>query len=189
MEPQAMPTSDVVIVRVQDHLATITIDNPPVNTITKALRAGLARALDQIEHATGVRGVLLHCAGSTFCSGADIAEFDGPPLEAEYRTLFARLEALPVPVVVALHGTVLGGGLELALCGHYRVAHPRTRMGFPEVTLGIFPGATGTQRMPRLIGAERTLEIELWPKEVQGLKRSAAVLQETLGQVLSGATG
>ena len=113
MEPQAVPTSDVVTVRVADHLATITIDNPPVNTITKALRTGLARALDQLEHATDVRGVLLHCAGSTFCSGADIGEFDGPPLEAEYRTLFARLEALPVPVVVALHGTVLGAAWSL----------------------------------------------------------------------------
>jgi 3-hydroxyacyl-CoA dehydrogenase len=166
MEPQTVSTLDVVTVRVADHLATITIDNPPVNTITKALRTGLARALDQLEHATDVRGVLLHCAGSTFCSGADIGEFDGPPLEAEYRTLFARLEALPVPVVVALHGTVLGGGLELALCGHYRVAHPRTRMGFPEVTLGIFPGATGTQRMPRLIGAERTLDLIISAKPV-----------------------
>jgi 3-hydroxyacyl-CoA dehydrogenase len=154
-----MPTASIVTVAVADDIATVTIDNPPVNTITAELRAGLRQALDLLEKLPALKGVLLQCAGSTFCSGADIGEFSGPPKELEYRDLFGRMEALPVPVVVALHGTVLGGGLELALSGHYRVAAPKTRVGFPEVTLGIFPGATGTQRMPRLIGAERTLEM------------------------------
>jgi 3-hydroxyacyl-CoA dehydrogenase len=152
-------STNVVAVAVADQIATLTINNPPVNTITAELRDGLRQAFSQVEATRGLKGVLLQCAGSTFCSGADIGEFDGPPKEVEYRELFARLEALPAPVVVALHGTVLGGGLELALCGHYRVAAQKTRLGFPEVTLGIFPGATGTQRMPRLIGVERSLDM------------------------------
>ncbi len=97
-----------------------------------------------------MRGVLLLCEGSTFFSGADIGEFSGPPKEEEYRRLFNGYEALSVPVVAAMHGTVMGGGLEIALAWHYRVAAPGTRFSLPEVTLGIIPGAGGTQRMPRL---------------------------------------
>ncbi len=106
------------------------------------------------------------CSGSTFFSGADIAEFSGPPQEEAYRALFRRLEGLPVPVVAAMHGTVLGGGLEIALACHYRIALPGTRFGLPEITLGVIPGAGGTQRMPRLIGVEKTLELILDAKPV-----------------------
>jgi len=108
-----------------------------------------------------------------FFSGADIGEFSGPPKEAEYRALFARFEGLDVPVVAAMHGTVMGGGLEIALACHYRVAAPGTRFGLPEVTLGIIPGAGGTQRMPRLIGVEKTLELVLGAKPVD----TAAAMQ------------
>jgi 3-hydroxyacyl-CoA dehydrogenase len=144
-----------------NELAVITIANSPVNTITAAVRAGLRQALDTLAAYDDLKGVLLRCEGSTFCSGADIGEFNGPPKEAEYREIFGGIEALNVPVIVAMHGTVLGGGLELALAGHYRVAAPGTRFGLPEVTLGIIPGAGGTQRMPRLIGIEKTLELIL----------------------------
>jgi len=154
-------TSTLATVRDVGDLAVITIDNPPVNTITAPLRAALRAALESLNGRQGLRGVLLRCAGSTFCSGADIGEFSGPPREAEYRELFAKFEQLPVPVVVALHGTVLGGGLEMSLACHYRVAAPRTRFGLPEVTLGIIPGGGGTQRLPRLIGVEQTLELVL----------------------------
>ena len=106
------------------------------------------------------------CSGSTFFSGADIAEFAGPPQEEAYRALFRRLEALPVPVIAAMHGTVLGGGLEISLACHYRIALPGTRFGLPEITLGMIPGAGGTQRMPRLIGVEKTLELVLNAKPV-----------------------
>jgi len=140
-------------------VAVITICNPPVNVITAAVRAGLGRALDELEGMADVRSVVLTAEGSTFCSGADIGEFSGPPKEAEYRDLFRRLEQFRVPVVAALHGTVLGGGLELALACHYRIAAPGTRLGLPELTLGIIPGAGGTQRMPRLIGVGKTLEL------------------------------
>lgn len=147
-------------------VAIITIDNPPVNTIDSKVRAGLGSCLEELEALDGVRALLLRCNGNTFCSGADIAEFRGPPKEAEYRTLFNRIEALPIPAVCAMHGTVLGGGLELALACHYRVAAPGTRCGLPEVTLGIIPGAGGTQRMPRLIGVAQTLDLILGARPV-----------------------
>ena len=159
---------DIPIVRLQrdGQIAVITIANPPVNTITAAVRAGLSAALDELARLPDIQAVLLRCEGSTFCSGADIAEFNGPPKEAEYRELFARFESLGVPVVAAMQGTVLGGGLELALACHYRIAAPDARFGLPEVTLGIIPGAGGTQRMPRLIGVEQTLELIIAAKPV-----------------------
>ena len=152
-------SQDVVSLAIEDGIAVVTINNPPVNVISAAVRAGLNEALTVLGARADVRAVVLAAEGSTFCSGADIAEFSGPPKEAEYRDLFRRLEQLPVPLVVALHGTVLGGGLELSLACHYRIAAPEARLGLPELTLGIIPGAGGTQRMPRLIGVEQTLEL------------------------------
>ena len=131
------------------------------------VRAGLRRALEEIRSARDIRAVVLMCEGSTFFSGADIGEFSGPPREAEYRTLFNGFEALEVPVIAAMHGTVMGGGLEIALACHYRIAAPATRFALPEVTLGIIPGAGGTQRLPRLIGAERALDLILSAKPDQ----------------------
>lgn len=150
---------ETVSLRRCDGIALVTICNPPVNVINAAVRAGLGGALGEIEGMADVRAVVLAAAGGTFCSGADIGEFAGPPKEAEYRDLFRRLEQFRVPIVAALHGTVLGGGLEMALACHYRIAAPGTRLGLPELTLGIIPGAGGTQRMPRLIGVEKTVEL------------------------------
>jgi len=165
-----MSENAVVRLAQEGNVAVITIDNPPVNTITAAVRTGLRDALAGLSALQGVAAVLLRCDGSTFCSGADIGEFDGPPREAEYRELFRGIEMLPLPVVCALHGTVLGGGLELALACHYRVATPGTRCGLPEVSLGIIPGAGGTQRMPRLIGVENTLDLILGMRPVDAAK-------------------
>ena len=176
-------SNDVVTVSVSDGFAVVTIDNPPVNTITAQMRAGLFAAVDHIRARDDVRAVVISATGSTFCSGADINEFSGPPKEEEYRDLFGRIEGLPVPVVVGLHGVVLGGGLELALACHYRVALPGTRFGLPEVTLGIIPGAGGTQRMPRLIGVEKTLDLILAGRPVD----TAAAL--SLGFVDAQVTG
>src|ERR1700691_1551093 len=149
-------------------IALLTVDNPPVNTISAAVRTELSRALDSLQQDPWPqpRAVLLLCAGKTFFSGADISEFHGPPKEAEFRALFARFEALPVPGVAVLHGPSLGGGLELALACHSRVAAADARLGLPEVTLGIIPGAGGTQRMPRLIGVEQALELILSARPV-----------------------
>ncbi len=152
-------SQEVVSLSVEDGIALVTIRNPPVNVISAAVRAGLNDALTKLDSLPEIRAVVLTAEGSTFCSGADIGEFAGPPKEAEYRDLFRRLEQFPLPIVAALHGTVLGGGLEMALACHYRIAAAGTRLGLPELTLGIIPGAGGTQRMPRLIGVEKTLEL------------------------------
>lgn len=151
----------VVSVVYEGDIAVLTVSNPPVNTINATVREHVLRSLDEIEARGGIRGAVLLCAGSTFFSGADISEFAGPPQEEAYRRMFNRLENLPFPTVAGMHGTVMGGGVELALALHYRVASPQMRLGMPEVTLGIIPGAGGTQRMPRLIGVEQTLELVL----------------------------
>ena len=114
-----------------ERIALVTVSNPPVNTISSAVRDELHRVLDRLE--PRVEAVVLMCAGSTFFSGADIGEFGGPPQEEEYRALFRRLEALPVPVIAAMHGTVMGGGLEIALACHYRdSASPARASGCPK---------------------------------------------------------
>src|ERR1700688_1548129 len=154
-------SSNIVTLAVDGDVAVVTVDNPPVNAITASVREGLFAAVADIRARSGLSAVVLVCEGSTFFSGADIGEFSGPPKEAEYRDLFRQLERLPVPVVVGMHGVVLGGGLEIALACHYRVAIPGTRFGLPEVTLGIIPGAGGTQRLPRLIGVESALDLIL----------------------------
>jgi 3-hydroxyacyl-CoA dehydrogenase len=158
--------SNCVRVERDGELALIVAHNPPVNTITAEVRAGLADALREVRADRSLRAVVLMCEGSTFFSGADIGEFSGPPREVEYRVLFNSLEGLEIPVIAAMHGTVMGGGLEIALASHYRIAAPATRFALPEVTLGIIPGAGGTQRLPRLIGAEKALELILSAKPV-----------------------
>jgi 3-hydroxyacyl-CoA dehydrogenase len=159
-------SSHIVALAVDGDIAVITVNNPPVNTITASVREGLFRVIGEIRSHTALTAVVLVCEGGTFFSGADIGEFSGPPKEAEYRDLFRQLERLPIPVVVGMHGLVMGGGLEIALACHYRVAVPGTRFGLPEVTLGIIPGAGGTQRMPRLIGVEKTLELIIGARPV-----------------------
>ena len=148
------------------NIAVLTVNNPPVNTLSSKVREETHAALDEMARWSDVKAVLLICEGRTFFSGADISEFSGPPQEVPYRQMFARLEQLTVPLVAAMHGTVMGGGLEISLACHYRLAAPGTRFSFPEVTLGIIPGAGGTQRMPRLIGIEKTLDMVLNAKPV-----------------------
>jgi 3-hydroxyacyl-CoA dehydrogenase len=161
-----MHTSELVRVEREAEIALVIAHHPPVNTITAEVRTGLRGALDRIGQTHDFEAVLLLCEGSTFFSGADIGEFSGPPKEQEYHALFGAFENLAVPVVAAMHGTVLGGGLEIALACHYRIALESARFGMPEVTLGIIPGAGGTQRMPRLIGAEKALDLILSARPV-----------------------
>ncbi len=149
----------IVTVTLVGSIGVISVNNPPVNTITAAVREQLSAAIAELRARAGVRAVVLICEGRTFFSGADISEFSGPPKEVEYRALFDALEQLPFPVVAGLHGTAMGGGLEISLACHYRVAAPGARFSLPEVTLGIFPGAGGSQRLPRLIGVEKALEL------------------------------
>lgn len=137
----------------------ITVDFPPVNALSVAVRAGLIEALEAGLADADAKVLVLTTAGRTFIAGADIREFGKPPQPPVLGDVIARFEASPKPVVAALHGTALGGGLELALGCAFRVALPGTRLGLPEVKLGLLPGAGGTQRLPRLAGVPKALEM------------------------------
>lgn len=147
--------------RLDGDVGVITLDNPPVNGLSLALRTSLANALDGANADPEVRAIILTGANGLFCAGADIRELGTPASTAEptLRQVIARLEAGAKPVVAAIAGTCLGGGLELAMAAHYRVASADARLGLPEVKLGLLPGAGGTQRLPRLVGAPRALEM------------------------------
>ncbi len=142
-------------------IATVTIDNPPVNAMAHAVREPLLRAIEAADADASVRAILILGAGKHFVAGADIREFDAPGKAPLLNDVLMRLEACNKPVIAALHGQVLGGGLELALASHYRCATRDTRLGFPEINLGLLPGSGGTQRMPRLVGAPVALEMML----------------------------
>ncbi|MBF5042011.1 3-hydroxyacyl-CoA dehydrogenase [Aggregicoccus sp. 17bor-14] len=142
-------------------VAVVTLDNPPVNGLGLSTREGIADALKRAEADGGVQAVVLVGAGRGFSGGADIREFGTPKAlsEPSLAALIERLERSAKPVVAAIHGVAMGGGLELALGCHYRVAAPGAQVALPEVKLGILPGAGGTQRLPRVLGAERALEM------------------------------
>jgi 3-hydroxyacyl-CoA dehydrogenase len=140
-------------------VAIVTIDNPPVNALKHEVRAGLAEALRQAREDASVKAVVIACAGRTFSAGADITEFGKTPKAPSLHEVIAAVEAMPKPIVAALHGTALGGGFELALACHFRVAASGARVGLPEVKLGLLPGAGGTQRLPRLVGPEKALRM------------------------------
>ena len=142
----------------QDSLGIIRIDNPPVNALSRAVREGIMQALERARNDDS-RLLLLVCVGRTFIAGADITEFGQPPQPPSLPEVIAALENFPKPVAVAMHGTAMGGGLELAMACHYRAALTHTRLGLPEVKLGLLPGAGGTQRLPRLVGPELALEM------------------------------
>lgn len=144
-----------------DAVAVIVINRPPVNAIDRQVRAGLMEAISAAEADVAAKVVVLACAGRTFLSGADLTEFDTGIAKPGFRETLKRIENCTKPVVAVLHGTALGGGLEVALACHYRIAVPSARLGLPEITLGIIPGAGGTQRLPRLIGAGAAFEIML----------------------------
>ena len=141
-----------------DGIGVITVDNPPVNALSHAVRQGLHDAILAAQKDAS-RAVLIVCAGRTFIAGADITEFGKPPREPHLPDLCNTIEASSKIVVAALHGTALGGGLEVALSCHYRCALPDAKVGLPEVKLGLLPGAGGTQRLPRLIGAQAALDL------------------------------
>lgn len=151
--------SDAVRYRHTGNVGLLLIDNPPVNVLAAAVRRGLALGLEMALADDAVKGIVIACAGRTFSAGADITEFNAPMSEPTLQSVFAAIEAAPKPVVVAMHGTALGGGLELALACHYRVAVADAKLGLPEITLGVIPGAGGTQRLPRVIGAIAALDM------------------------------
>lgn len=156
-------SSDAPLVRLeeQDGVAHLIFNAPPVNAISPAVTAGLREALDVFDASDAI-GLVIRAEGRTFVAGGDIAVFDDPDFSTKpFNTLLDRIEASARPVVACLHGTTLGGGLELAMACHARVAHPETKLGLPEIMLGLFPGSLGTQRTPRLIGLAKTAEMVL----------------------------
>jgi 3-hydroxyacyl-CoA dehydrogenase len=143
------------------HIGIIRIDNPPVNALNNALRAALVSILEGARHNAAIEGLVLTCAGRTFIAGADISEFGQPPQRPTTIDVITAIEQLGKPVVAALFGTPMGGGFEVALGCHFRVAAPGTRVALPEIKLGLMPGAGGTQRLPRLAGMEKALAMIL----------------------------
>jgi 3-hydroxyacyl-CoA dehydrogenase len=156
--------SNLVQLTKTDGIAVVTIDNPPVNALSSVVTSGIAAAVGQIEKDDSIKAVVFIGAGRTFVAGADIKEFgeltSGKIVCREsLKPLLMRIEDLRAPVVMAIHGTAFGGGLELAMAGHYRIAVPSAQVGQPEVKLGIIPGAAGTQRLPRLAGVATAVEM------------------------------
>ena len=141
------------------HVAVLTVNNPPVNALSRHVRQGLHEGLMQAGGDAGVQAVVITCAGRTFIAGADITEFGKPPTEPSLHAVLDLIESCPKPVVAAIHGTALGGGLEVTLACHYRVGVKSARFGLPEVKLGLLPGAGGTQRLPRVVGAQKALQM------------------------------
>jgi 3-hydroxyacyl-CoA dehydrogenase len=140
-------------------VAVLTVNNPPVNALSQHVRQGLQDGMKQAIGDSAVSAILIVCGGRTFIAGADITEFGKPPREPGLHGVLDLIESSPKPVVAAIHGTALGGGLEVTLACHYRVGVKDARFGLPEVKLGILPGAGGTQRLPRVVGVEKGLSM------------------------------
>ncbi|MGQ0662820.1 MAG: 3-hydroxyacyl-CoA dehydrogenase NAD-binding domain-containing protein [Pseudomonadota bacterium] len=170
-------------------VGVILVDNPPVNALGLATRRGLIDALDRGLADEGATALVLAAAGRTFMAGADIREFGKPPQPPDLREVIARFEASAKPVVAAIHGTGLGGGLELALGCHYRVAARDARVGLPEIKLGLLPGAGGTQRLPRLVGVETAIDMILSGDHIPAEKAMALGLLDAIveGDLVAGA--
>ncbi len=150
--------TDTVRLETEGEIALIIVNNPPVNALSWHVRQGLFEGMTKAVH-DGAAGIVVICEGRTFIAGADISEFSGAPQGPGLHEVQDAMENAPVPVIAAIHGTALGGGLEVALCAHYRVAVSSAKFGLPEVNLGLLPGAGGTQRLPRLTGVPKALEM------------------------------
>ncbi|MEL7686986.1 3-hydroxyacyl-CoA dehydrogenase NAD-binding domain-containing protein [Citromicrobium bathyomarinum] len=166
-----------------DNVLVIISDNPPVNALGQAVRAGLVDGISEALSDDSVEAVVIRCDGRTFFAGADITEFGKPPQGPSLPEALDKLEASDKPVVAAIHGTALGGGCEVALACHYRVAVPSAKMGLPEVKLGLIPGAAGTQRLPRLVGAEAALPLVAIGNPISAKKaKEIGLLDELVGE-------
>jgi 3-hydroxyacyl-CoA dehydrogenase len=190
----SVPQNPAVSVTLHDDVALITIDNPPVNALGPDVVDGLSASIDEVARNPSILAAVVIGAGRTFVAGADIKGLEqlawgsetGLP---EMHAILQRIEDLPKPFVMAMHGTALGGGLELAMAGHYRVAVADAQMGQPEVNLGIIPGAEGTQRLPRLVGMEKAIEMCVSGKPIKAREALAAGLIDRIieGDLATGA--
>lgn len=151
---------------VEGEIAILSINSPPVNALSRQVRESIITGIKEAIDNSAVKAIVLICEGKTFIAGADITEFDKPPQPPSLIDAQGVMENSPKPIIAAIHGTALGGGLEVALCCHYRIAVPSAKCGVPEVNLGILPGAGGTQRLPRVVGVEQALDMMTSGKHV-----------------------
>jgi 3-hydroxyacyl-CoA dehydrogenase len=182
--------NEVIDLSIEDGVAVITSNHQPVNALSAIVRDGLTAAFDKALADDAIKAIVLTCAGRTFFAGADISEFGKPPKGASLHALFDKMENAAKPIVAAIHGTSLGGGFETALVCHYRVAVPSARVGLPEVKLGLLAGAGGTQRLPRIVGAAKALEMVTSGTHVGAADSLAMGLFDQLvpeGELLAGA--
>ncbi|MGZ8387261.1 MAG: 3-hydroxyacyl-CoA dehydrogenase NAD-binding domain-containing protein [Rhodoplanes sp.] len=180
---------EIVSYSVVDGVAVVRIDNPPVNAMDRAVRAGLEKTFSDLKGRPEIKAIVLGCAGRTFVAGADIKEFDSGIGEPGFHEVLRLIEDSACPVVAAAHGTALGAGTELALACHYRVADKNARFGLPELSLGIIPGAGGTQRLPRIVALSSALDMILSGKPVAAAAAREMGLADAVveGDVIDGA--
>ncbi|MFM0752804.1 3-hydroxyacyl-CoA dehydrogenase NAD-binding domain-containing protein [Paraburkholderia strydomiana] len=174
-------STDVVTRELRGKVLLVTIDHAPVNALSADVRRGLLAAIEAADSDPSVQAVLIVGAGRNFIAGADIREFGKPPVPPSLPDVCNRIEACTKPVVAAIHGAALGGGLEVALAAHYRLAVDGSKLGLPEVQLGLLPGAGGTQRTPRLIGAQPALDLMLSGRHANAQEALALGLVDRLG--------
>ena len=175
-----MTTSGPIRTETHDDIMVIISDNPPVNALGQAVRKGLADGIAAALADDSIKAVVIRCDGRTFFAGADITEFGKPPVGPNLPEVCDVIEASDKPVVAAIHGTALGGGCEVALACHYRVAVPSAKLGLPEVKLGLIPGAAGTQRLPRLVGAEAALPLVVGGNPISAKKAESIGLLDSV---------
>jgi len=175
-----MAQPDVLTEARDGGIAVLTLDNPPVNALGQEVRAALMAAAERLDADAEVRAVVLICAGRTFIAGADVREFGQPPQPPHLPDLVARIEAAAKPWVAAIHGQALGGGLEVALGCRFRIATAQAKLGLPEVTLGIVPGAGGTVRTPRAVGLEAAVPLVTGGRPVTAARAKALGLIDAI---------
>ncbi len=180
---------DVVSYSREGDIAWITVNNPPVNALSLPVRQGLQSAVREFAADAAAKAAVLICDGRTFIAGADITEFGKPPEDPWLPKVIAEMEACEKIIIAAIHGTALGGGLETAMGCHYRCAVPSAKVGLPEVSLGLLPGATGTQRLPRLIGPKAALDVMISgrPMDAARAHKAGAIDEIVDGDLRAGA--
>jgi 3-hydroxyacyl-CoA dehydrogenase len=172
----------------QGSVGIISVNNPPVNALSQAVRAGIKSSLEKGIADEAIKAVVIICDGRTFIAGADIREFGKPPLEPFLPDVVQFIEDSPKPVIAAIHGTALGGGLEISLGCHFRIALASAKVGLPEVKLGLLPGAGGTQRLPRVAGVQAALEMIVSGSPIAAAKaQSMGIIDEVVGGDLKAA--